>query len=134
MMDLRTKSGERHGIINRVANSVTEDQMKKFSEKDRSKMEALRKEQSRPVKVQYLNSRGKNERLTTPYCKWAGDPIDSWHFIPEEIYEVPMGLVEQVNDKNKHIPKRSEVLDKNGRPTAVDGSSEWLHKLIPAGF
>jgi len=133
MMNLVTRSGEKHGIINRVANSVKENP-NRFAEKDRVKMKSLREEDERIVKVRYMNYRGANERLSTPYCKWEGSHIDSWHFIPDCEYEVPMGLVKQVNDPSKRLARRSEVLDTRGIPTKVDGSAERIHELLPISF
>ena len=88
-----------------------------------------------------MNSRGRHERLTKPYCRYAGDPIQIWHFIPGKSYEVPFGLVKEVNDKNKHIPKRSGLISVDGNDIKNDGSpldtdqeGEWLHKFVAVGF
>ena len=93
------------------------------------------------VKAEYLNSRGKHERLTKPYCKYAGDPIQIWHFIPGRVYEVPIGLVNEVNDQNKVMKKRSGLvsldgnnLNKDGAPLDRDEDGEWLHKFAAVGF
>lgn len=134
MMKLPIKNNMRHGLVNRVANSVPDDGFKRFAEKDRERMKKLRAEQSRLVKVRYINYKGATEILETQYMKWDGDPIDSWRFIHGEEYEVPMGLVEQVNDKSKWLPVRSDVVDVNGKPTTKDGKSQQVHELIPTGF
>ena len=134
MMKLVSKSGERHGIIKRVANSVPDDGFKRFAEKDRPAMEKLKKEQSRIVKARYINHKGPNERLDTPYCNWSGDPIDSWHCIPGEEYEVPMGLVEQVNDPSKRVPQRSGLIDVNNVPLPKDGPPVKVHEFVPSSF
>lgn len=129
-----TPSGERHGLINRVANSVPDNGFAHFKGEWKKKAEDLKKKESKMVKARYINHRGEHERLTKPYCRWAGDPIDTYHLIPGFEYELPLGFVEEVNDKNKIMPKRSEILDANGRPTPKDGPGERLHELVPVGF
>ena len=93
---MATAGGEQHGLINTLTNSVPFDEFKNFKPEYKKKMEAEKKEDARLVKAEYLNSRGRHERLTKPYCKYAGDPIQIWHFIPGKIYEVPLGLVKEV--------------------------------------
>jgi hypothetical protein len=104
-------------------------------------MEAQKKRDSRFVKAEYMNSRGRHERLTKPYCKYAGDPVQIWHFIPGKTYEVPLGLVDEVNDKNKVMKKREGLLEVDGKPVtrneaplAKDEEGEWLHKFTPVSW
>jgi hypothetical protein len=134
MMNLVAENGEKHGIINRLANSVKDDGFQSMDAKTKSKAEKLREEEKRIVKARYMNHRGQNERLTKPYCRWAGDSIDIWHMIPNHVYDVPMGLVNEINDPNKRLAKRSEILDKNGVPTKKDGPGEQIHELVPVSF
>lgn len=128
-----TASGEQHGLINVVANSVPDNGFKYMDPTTKAKAEKLRKEESRIVKAQYLNSRGKNERLTKPYCRWAGDHIQMWHFIPGKTYDVPVGLVNEVNAVKIII--RSGKCDENGdNPLAKDEVDEPLHRFVAVGF
>ncbi len=136
-----TASGEAHGLINTLTNSVPDTGFAHFKPEHKKDLEGQKKEDSKVVKAEYMNSRGRHERLTKPYCKYAGDPIQIWHFIPGKVYEVPMGLVKEVNDKNKHIPKRSGLVSVDGTPLRKDESpldrdeeGEWLHKMVPVGF
>jgi hypothetical protein len=118
-----------------LANSVSAaDGMKNMDEKTKAKAEKQRKYESEIVKVRYINYRGKNERLSKPYMHWAGDPIQMWHFIPDQEYEVPRGLVLEVNDKAKRLPKRSEILDVSGKPTLKDAEGERIHEFVAVGF
>jgi hypothetical protein len=137
---LVTTSGEEHGLINTLTNSVPLDDGKHFKPEHKKEIEQQKKDDARLVKVEYLNSRGKHERLTVPYCQYAGDPIQIYHFIPGKVYEIPLGLVKQVNDKNK-IPKRRAGLlsvdgnDVNkGAPLDKDEEGPWLHKFVPIAF
>jgi hypothetical protein len=88
-----------------------------------------------------MNSRGRHERLTKPYCKYAGDPIQIWHLIPGKTYEIPLGFVDEVNDKNKIMKKREGLVSVDGQPVTrnesplnKDEDGEWLHRLVPSGF
>lgn len=125
-------TGEEHGMIKTLPNSVPAHKYEKFSPEDKAELEKLRAHESSVVKARYINHRGQHERLTKPYMRWAGDPIQIWHLIPGEVYEMPLGLVEEVN--KARLPKRSEILDSQGMPTKRDGQAEQIHELVPVGF
>jgi len=136
-----TATGEQHGLINTLTNSVPFDDFKHMSPSTKAKIEKEKKEDSRMVKAEYLNSRGNHERLTKPYCRYAGDPIHIYHLIPGRIYELPMGFIKEVNDKSKIMPVRSglvsvdgNAMNKDESPLDRDVEGNWLHKLIPVGF
>lgn len=138
---MATASGEMHGLINTLTNNVPFDDFKAMKPEHKKELEKQKKDDSRLVKAQYLNSRGKHERLTKPYCRYAGDPIQVYHLIPGKVYELPYGFVKEVNDQNKIMPKRSGLVSldgdnvrKDGSPTDRDEDGDWLHKLIPEGF
>ncbi len=138
---MTTASGEAHGLINTLPNCVPFDDFKSMKPEHKKEIEKQKKEDSRMVKVEYLNSRGHHERLTKVYCKYAGDVIEIWHFIPNRVYEVPVGLVNEVNDKNKILPRRSGLVSidatpvtKDEAPLEKDTDGEWLHKFVAAGF
>lgn len=139
-LTLSTASGELHGLINTLTNSVPFDEFKNMKPEHKKEMERQKKEDSRLVKAEYMNSRGRHERLTKPYCKYAGDPIQVWHFIPGKVYEVPLGLVNEVNDKNRVMKKREGLVSidgndvKNGSPLEKDEDGEWLHKFVAVNF
>lgn len=140
-LTLATAGGEIHGLINTLTNSVPFDEFKHFKPEHKKEMERMKKEDSKIVKAEYMNSRGRHERLTTPYCKYAGDPIHVYHLIPGKVYDLPMGLINQVNDKNKIMKKREGLVSVDGNPVAKDESpisrdeeGEWLHKLVPVSF
>lgn len=140
-LTLATASGEMHGLINTLTNSVPFDDFKNMKPEHKKDLEKQRKEDSRMVKAEYMNSRGRHERLTKPYCKYAGDPIQIWHFIPGKTYEVPLGLVNEVNDKNKIMKRREGLLSLDGNPVQrneaplnTDEDGDWLHKFVAVGF
>jgi hypothetical protein len=138
---MSTASGELHGLINTLTNSVPFDEFKNMKPEHKKDLERQKKEDARMVKAKYMNSRGRHERLTKPYCKYSGDPIQIWHFIPETVYDVPMGLINEVNDTNKRMKKRSglvsvdgENVQKSGAPLEDDQQGEWLHQFVPVAF
>lgn len=138
---MATAAGEEHGLINVLSNSVPFNDFKNYKPEHKTFLEKEKKNDAKLVKAEYLNSRGRHERLTKAYCKYAGDPIQIWHFIPGKTYEVPLGLVNEVNDKNKVMKKRSGLLSVDGSPLKNDESpldrdedGEWLHRFTPVGF
>ncbi len=140
-LTLVTAGGEMHGLINTLTNCVPFDDFKGFKPEHKKELEAQKKEDAKIVKAEYMNSRGRHERLTKPYCKYAGDPITIWHFIPGKTYEIPLGLVKEVNDSSKKIPRRSglvsidgEALRKDESPLDRDEEGEWLHRFTPVSF
>jgi hypothetical protein len=138
---LSTASGELHGLINTLTNSVENHEYKHCKPEHKKEIERQRKEDSQLVEAEYLNSRGRHERLTKAYCRYAGDPMQVWHFIPGHVYKVPLGLVNEVNDKSKVLPQRSGLMEvdgkqvrQNGAPTEIDQEGNWLHKFVAAKF
>jgi hypothetical protein len=141
LVKMATASGEEHGMINVLTNSVQFDEFKHMKPEHKKELERQKKEDARLVKAEYMNSRGMHERLTKPYCKYAGDPIQIWHFIPGKVYEVPLGLVNEVNDKSKVMKKREGLVSVDGEPLKKDQSpldrdeeGSWLHKFVAASF
>jgi len=138
---MATAGGEQHGLINTLTNSVPFDDFKHMTPEHKKELDAQKKRDARFVKAEYMNSRGRHERLTKPYCKYSGDPVQIWHFIPGKVYEVPLGLVDEVNDKNKIMKKREGLLEVDGKPVTrneaplgKDEEGEWLHRFTPVGF
>jgi hypothetical protein len=137
---MATAGGEVHGLVGVLTNSVPFDDFKHMKPENKKETQNQKKEDDRLVQAEYMNSRGRHERLTMPYCKYAGDQIQLWHFIPGHVYEVPMGLVNQVNDKNKVMKQLSGLVSVDGNdvadgaPLSKDRDGTWLHKMIPVNF
>lgn len=126
-------TGEQHGLINTLANSVQFNDFKYMDPATKAKAEKLKEKESKMVKARYLNSRGRHERLTKPYCRWAGQPIQIWHFVPGKEYLVPQGLVDEVNAQKIII--REGRCDENGdNPSCKDEIDEPLHQFVPVSF
>lgn len=126
-----TAGGEQHGLVNEMGNSVPFDDFKHMTETVREKARKMKKEDNRIVKATYINLKSNTKRLDKQYCRWAGDPIQQYHLIPGETYEVPMGFVNEVNDTGIRIRGEKEV---NGEVTKRDGGLEQEYKMVSAAF
>lgn len=130
-----TETGEQHGLINTLANSVSAaDAFKNMEPEWKSKAEKMKKEDNKMVKARYINHRGNNERLSKPYCRYAGDPIRVYHLIPGYTYELPMGFVNEINEPLHRPMKRSGLLNKEGVPLPSDKVDSKIHELVPVSF
>ena len=134
-----TAGGELHGLINTLTNSCENNDFKHMAPHIKLKAEKEKKEDARMVKVEYINRKGRHERLDKPYCRYAGDPILVYHLIPGKQYELPHGMVKEVNEMKK--PVRSGLMEvdgekvtKDGTPLDKDMEGDWEHRLIPIGF
>lgn len=127
-----TASGEEHGLVKKVANSVPDNGFAHMDPATKAKAEKLRKEEARMVKARYINHRGENERLTKPYCRWAGDPICTYHLIPGYTYDLPLGFINEVNG-SPGLARRGERVEE-GKVIAQDQAPEKLHELVGVGF
>jgi hypothetical protein len=128
----RTLSGIEHGLMKVVANSVPDNEFKRFKEKDRPAMQKLKADQCKMKKVIYINTKGRKDPYERPYCKWDGDPILSYKFLPEHEYEVPQGLIDEVNALR--VNKRSGLLDAFERPILKDEVEPSEHRFISSQF
>lgn len=133
-----TASGEQHGLINTLTNSVRFDDFKNMKPEIKAKCEKDKLEDNRIVKARYINHRGRHERLSKPYCRWAGDPILQYHLIPGHTYDLPLGFINEVNAVR--LPKRSGLVSvdgadlNNGAPLDKDTAGEAIHELVPTTF
>ncbi len=138
-MQLLTATGEAHGLVNTIGNSVAFDEFKHMDPKTKAKCEKEKKEDNRMVKARYINSRGQHERLQKPYCRWSGDPIKMYNLIPGYVYELPYGLVREINEK-RNI-QRSGLVTSDGQnvtsdesPLDTDRQVDSIHQLVPVSF
>lgn len=133
LVKMVTESGEEHGLINSVGNSVRDDGFQHMKPDIKGKAEKKKKDMARIVKAKYNNRRGMNERLDKQYCAGGGEPIQQWHFIPGYTYDVPFGLVEEVNN-SPGLARRSDLLDAKGNATQKDGMPERIHEFSSVNF
>lgn len=134
MQEMIAENGEKHGLVNVLANSVPFDDFKNINVKIKETCKKAKENDHKLVKVRYINHRGEHERLSRPYMRWAGDPIQMWHFIPGQEYEVPRGLVEEVNDKRRRPMRMSGLLDSKGVPLPKDTPGQAVHEFVSAAI
>jgi hypothetical protein len=139
VVSMVTATGENHGLINRIGNSVAHDDFKHMSPKTKEHVKKEKAEDSKIVKARYINQRSRNERLDKPYCRYAGDPICLYHLIPGHVYDLPMGFIKEVNEKR--TVKRSGLvsvdgvaLKKDESPIEKDQFEDSHHQLVPITF
>ena len=101
-------------------------------------MRKQKKEDERIVKVRYINhEEGPLGRLTKPYAKYAGDPIQRWHFIHGYEYDVPYGLVAEVNEVSVPVRSGLQMVDgkdvSGGKPLEKDDTKK-VHEFVSTKF
>ena len=133
-----TASGEEHGLMDEFSNSVPFDDFKNVKADYKESLRKKKKDDAKLVDVEYINMRSKVERLEMTYCKYAGDPLQRWKFIPYRKYRVPKGLADQVNSLG--MPMRSGLVsldDKEinqGAPLEKDREGEVIHRLVATTY
>jgi len=133
-----TASGEEHGLMGTLPNSVPFDDFKGMSPENKEKCRKELAHKKKNVKARYVNYQGQNERLEKPYCAGAGEPIQLWKFIPNHVYELPFGLIEEVN--SAYTMQRSELVSVDGADMNKDGSATSkdkeirIHEFVPINF
>lgn len=134
-----TATGEAHGLVNTLTNSCEDNGFKHMKPEVKARLEKEKKEDAKLVEVEYINRKGSHERLVKPYCRYAGEPILMYSLIPGRKYELPLGMVKEVNEMK--LMKRSGLIEVDGEKIKKDGSpldkdieADWEHKLIPVKF
>ena len=127
-----TENGEQHGLINTLANSCPDTKFKKMEAETKTKCEKMRKDEARMVKARYINHRGMHERLSKPYMRWEGDPIQMYHLIPGYTYDLPYGFVKEINEARGLEQRSDQIVD--GKVRGKDGNPLKLHELVPITF
>jgi len=128
-----TANGIEHGLINTLANSVPFDDFKHAKPEDKEKFRKQQKEDNRLIKAKYIKYKDQEDAFERPYCKYAGDPIKLYKFLHGEVYDVPKGLVDEVNDISKLAPKRSGLNSEDGKELAKDMRGERVHEFFIIG-
>ena len=130
MEKFKTKQGVEHGMIEQIANSVTDHGYKNLSEKNRKEMLERRKRDLEPVKVRYQNLKDQeNGKWEGWYGDHPGEPLKAFRFIHGQRYTVPRGLARKVNAMG--APIRSGLLDARGNELEKDGEMIRTHQLVP---
>jgi len=135
---LCTASGEEHGLLGLLPNAVPFDDFKAMTPEHKAECQKKLKRDKELIKGRYINRRGANERLEKPYCAGAGEPIQLWKLIPEHTYDLPRGMIDEVNDSR--MPVRADLVSVDGRDVNRDGtptkkdSFDIIHEIVPCSF
>ena len=132
-----TATGEAHGLVNTLTNSCENNDFKHMSPPIKAQLEKEKKDDAIIQNYEYINRKGNHERLTKPYCRYAGDPILMYNLIPGRVYPLPKGFAKEVNGM-KNV-KRSGLMEVDGEKVTRDGSpldkdidANWEHRLVRA--
>lgn len=135
---LATKTGEAHGLLQTLPNSVPFDDFKKCEPETRTRLKKELENRKKIVKGRYINRQNSNERLEKAFCAGSGEPIQLWKLIPDYTYELPLGFVEEVNASG--MPVRADLVSIDGAEVNKDASPlvkdrmERIHEIVPVGF
>jgi hypothetical protein len=138
LIQLATATGEIHGLIDTLPNSVPYDDFAKAPPEQREKLKKELANRKKIVKGRYINRQNSNERLEKAFCAGSGEPIQKWKLIPDYTYDLPLGFVEEVNASA--MPVRSDLVSVDGSDLNRDGSPikqdrmERIHEIVPVGF
>lgn len=131
MILMTTANGIEHGLVGRLVNQVP--RKKRFVNVEPKKKEELElkiKADSEIVKVRYIN--WKNQVSGKLYKDWtagSGEPLYLFNFLHGYTYQIPRGLVNQVNDPKRLPPNREGKLGENG-PLAKDSGINRIHEFV----
>lgn len=131
----KTAGGIEHGLVNILPNSAQDDGFKHMKPHIKAKCEKLKKEEARVVKARYINHKDTNHGfLAKTYCHWSGQELQMWKFLSGYEYEVPYGLVTEVNHPIYKGVKLSGLVDVNEQPIPSDQPGERTHEFLSVGF
>lgn len=132
-MDTRiTARGERHGLLETVANSNKTNTYEKLPPTLSKEMKAKMKDDLEIIDVQYMNMEDQdNGKWEGWYSDHPVEPMRWFRFLHGESYKVPRGLVKKINAMG--APVRSGLMGTDGKPLNVDGKVKKTHQLIPVG-
>jgi len=135
---MATKTGELHGLLQTLPNSVPFDDFKKCEPETRTRLKKELENRKKIVKGRYINRENENERLEKAYCAGSGEPIQLWKLIPDYTYELPLGFVDEVNASG--MPVRADLVSVDGKSINDDESPlnrdkpRRIHEIVPVGF
>jgi len=127
----REIDAEERALIDKQVSRINE---RKTVEDVISKQKALDKQE---VTGRFMNRRNPGQPVKLPYIKYADDQVKWWHFSEGQVYTIPKGFADQINE-HYHIPK---FIQKDGIQ-APDGTSA-IHSVdtsnkkyafVPVGF
>lgn len=90
------------------------------------------------VTGRFMNRRNPGQGVKLPYIKYADDDVKWWHFAEGQVYTIPRGFADQINE-HYHMPR---FIQKDGATNPEDGSSRIAqvdtsnkkYAFVPVGF
>lgn len=133
-----TANGEEHGLIGQLPNAVAFDDFKSVAPENKEKCRKELAHRKKLTKGRYINRDNTNERLEKTYSAGPGEPLQQYRLIPDHVYDLPMGFIDEVNASS--MPVRADLLSVDGKNVSNDGSPTTkdrvirLHEIVPVGF
>lgn len=133
-----TATGEEHGLINQLPNAVPFDDFKSMTPEFKAKAKKELEHRKKMSKGRYINTESYDDRLDKTYCAGAGEPLQTYHLIPDQVYDLPLGFIEEVNQTEMAV--RSDLLSVDGVNVTKDGTAtakdrvKRVHQIVPIGF
>lgn len=129
-----TATGEQHGLINVLANSVPDTGFAHMKPEHKAEMEKRKKEDNKLVEARYINRETMATKLEKPYCKYPGDPIQMWKLLPGHSYKLPKGFIDEVNNPPFKRVTRAGRMSEDGSILGKDRLEQPIHELVPVHF
>jgi hypothetical protein len=102
------------------------------------KIEELRDHDSVMVKGRFMNRRAPGQAVKLPYAKYATDSEKWWNFEDGQVYTIPRGFVDQINEyyHTPHFVKSDGPMDPNKPQSQIHAveTSNKKYAFVPIGF
>lgn len=120
---------KKYGLIREVAcTSNGEKNLKNMTVEGKKKYLDLMKADMALVKARFRNNWPQGSDLEVTYKKYPVEGIQTWRFKHGETYEVPLGLVNDINERCKI------TLHKTGKDGKAITMTEQQQEFIPVTF
>ncbi len=132
MMLRADKNGQEHGLVTTLINQVSKaEAYKKLDAKRKEELESRIKRNSVLKKVRYIHFKNQETgHRCADYTAGAGEPLYVFKFLHDNVYTVPLGLIELINGERSARPVREGSLDSNGVPLAKDAAPIRLDGFV----
>lgn len=127
-MKLMTANGEEHGLLRQIPNSVKTENLDHLTPEHKTEVQKRMKDAAKTVRARYINRRNPNAKLEKPYCIGGGKPIQLWKLICDHVYDLPKGLVDEINSSQGVVTRGERIED--GK-LIMQGSVLKEHECVP---
>lgn len=130
-----TESGEEHGMMRVLPNSISDHKYQNLKDPHKAEMNKRHKRAMELVEVEYINLQNQeNGRFEGWYgASWPGEPIRKFKCLTGERYVIPRGLMEQVNE-DMGYRERTGLVKPDGTELKNDSAKKiQTHRFIYLG-